>query len=401
LTFPRGRHRDISSVRALPPNPRLKQSRGKLFSPQGGDWPGEGTLAPSTFLPGEPSPSEMWAAGLYHWIRSGRTKPNVKDLKEMQDVAFNSLGEPGDMTTVYNRQWIQTALAASASEVIQTGILSTLVGTGEDPRLDQFAGGGSQQAQDAYWKMASYDGGPSQLPANAFVVGVDDQGNVFTADGSRRLSESEIHEFWTRVGETNTAGLITMAMANKIKETAQASVADTVRQINDMKAALDRLRNQASDPQVTQSPDKQAEIQAQIDQLTTQIPQLEQSLGTHNAIMEKAEDAYRNGSMAASVTHTMISNQRTLTAQGFTKDGATFLLAGSRFEPHPMPPSSIDAITGDTANSGNLAGTLWTAKSGFYVFEMPTGAKISRRLDSGGFLQPARAESVMPKSAKK
>src|SRR5262249_20344706 len=146
---------------------------------------------------------------------------------------------------------------------------------------------------------------------------------------------------------------------------------------------------------------KQTAIQGEIDALTPQIPQLEQTLGTHNAMMEKAEDAYRNGSMAASITHTIISNQRTLTAQGFSKQGSTFILAGSKFEPHPMPPASLEAITGDTANSGNLAGTLWTAKTSFYVYEMPSGPKVSKRLDSRGFLQPARAESVVPKSTKK
>lgn len=403
ISFPSGPAPDISKVKDILKHPQLTFNKGQFFSPEGGDWPGEGTLTPSVFIPGEPTPAQMWAVGLYHWVRSGRTKPNVKDLKDMQEVAFDNLGQPGDMNTVWNRQWLQMAMARSENSVVPAGIVSTSVGGNSDPRMDSFTSG-SLEAQRAYWRLAGFTSELSELPANAFVVGIDASGKLYSADGSTALREKDIHEFWVRVAETNTAGLVAMALANRIRETVQATVAATLQQINETKNAIERLRSQlASDPEVAANPERQAQIQAEINRLSELLPTLEQSLGQHQAEMDKAEDAYRNGSQAASVTDTIVRNQRTLSAQGFRKDGATFILAGNRFTPHPLPPVSIDAILNDQAASGDAAGTLWTAKTGFEVYTMPTGITLSVRPHTSSMLPPAHAQakSLVPAGASK
>ncbi|MBI4533154.1 MAG: hypothetical protein HY711_04330 [Candidatus Melainabacteria bacterium] len=271
---------------------------------------------------------------------------------------------------------------SSAATLVPTGILRAPTTSTSDCRLSRLAEQSYETENErAYYGMAAYGAVQSQLPPNTFMVAVDGNGAIFSADGKNPLTVRDIHEFWTRISETNTAGLTTMAMAHQIRTTTQAAVETILSQINQLKQSISLKNNQLqSNHDLT--PEQQAELRSEIEQLTLRLPPLEQDLGKHQAAMDAAEDAYRNGSMAASITDTIVRNQRALSSKGFKKDAPNFILGGQKFVPHPTPPTTLNAIINRQAGSGDQAATDWTAKTGFSVYDMTKAIAIAPRQHS-------------------
>jgi len=87
--------------------------------------------------------------------------------------------------------------------------------------------------------------------------------------------------------------------------------------------------------------------------------------------------------------------QRDLTSRGIQKDGAAFILAGVRLEMHPTPPKSPQDIAAGAANSGNPAGTSWTAQN-FYFYQINHIKAQARQTGKDGFMPPAFAAPPPP-----
>ena len=402
ISFPSGDVPGIAKPGDLADNPQLKLSKSKLFSPEGGDWPGDGVLAPSSFItPAPPSVSQVWSAGLYSWIRNARTRPNIKDLKAMQGLNLSALGNPGSGPNLISELSLcQRAYADDhqRSGQVQTGILSLPVGSPSDDRLEALIGD-TGEGRRAYWGMAGYGNVQSQLPPSALMVSIDDQGHVLSADGSAPLSLELIHSFWARTAESNAAGLACMAMANEVMKTEQRQIDEISRQIMQSNDSIAQLSRQLQ-TDMSLTPDQTTQMRAQVAELTNQTSQLASSLQVHQGYLSAGQDALQNGTMVASLSDTIVRNQRALTARGLSQDGANFKLAGVSLVPHPRPPASLDAIRNRLAPSGDSGPTDWTAKTGFYFYEMPQ-IRVSARPGASNFLPAAHAASVIPQSLAK
>lgn len=394
LSFPSGIPPGINSPADLAQNPQLKINKTTLLTPPAGDFPTDTqSLVPTSVLNPEPTVSEIWATGFYHWVRKGHTKPNVKDLKQMQQDTFDSMGLPGSGPDQVARAGFELpAYAGDSSRQgnIQTGILSVQFGGQEDPRL-QAVKQGTQEGVRAYWGMAGYASVQSQLPPSALMVGVTPDGQITSADGKAPVDTALIQSFWARVAESNSAGLAALAMGTEVARLAKLAVDKDNQQIDQAKSAITQLNEQLQSGRL--SFDQAQQAQGQIAQLNNQITALLSNIDQQKQFIQAAQNAITNGSAVATASDTIVRNQRALTARGLSQVGSTFELAGVKIVPHPVPPTSLDAIRYHRAPSGDSAPTDWTAGTGFYFYAMPA-IKVTARPPAPGMLPPAYAQSL-------
>ena len=72
---------------------------------------------------------------MFHWIRNGRTDPDVESLKEFEKKAFGDMGNIGDRTVLSFNPFSLPAYAKKAKKDLRLiGIFSGNVGDDSDPR---------------------------------------------------------------------------------------------------------------------------------------------------------------------------------------------------------------------------------------------------------------------------
>ncbi|GEM_PF-3361476 len=396
VAFPSGPPPGISKLGDLIQNSQLQINKTVLLTPPDGDYPTDSpVLLPTSLIGPQPSISQVWASGFYHWVKNAGTRPNLKDLKNLQDATFSAMGPPGNGPQALSSASLMPPAYADNtgdSSGIETGILSVQPGTPGDPRLQSFLQG-DPQASNAYTHMASYDSPQDILPSNSLMVSVTADGQVMSADGKTPLNTQLIHSFWARMAESNASGLAALAMGTEVARQAQQQIDAATAQIGQLQNTVGQLNTQLQSGLL--SADQATQVRSQAAQLSNQIAQLNSSLSLQKQYLTAGQNAVKNGTMVASVSDSIIQNQRSLTAGGLSQNGPTFVLDGVQLVPHPVPPASLDAIRQGKAPSGDAAPTDWTAASGFYFYTMPT-IKTSCHPATGSLLPSARAQSVIP-----
>lgn len=415
ISFPSGPVPNIDTPGDLLKDPQLAKNKGTVLSPQDGDWPGDGTLAPATINEtSEPTPAQMFATGFYHWVRTARTKANLQDIKKLQAATFDSFGDPGDMTLVnppppqIGFRLFPPAIAEDVQEsthkIVQTGILADDLQDEANSCLTNMKNN-TQAGRQAYWGMAGYMNVQSQLPKSTFMIAQDEQGNIYSADydghSGAALKPADIREYWLRVAETNACGLATMAMANKILQAALGSTLEEIKKVN---REIEALTAKLADPSLNLTDSEKTAIQTRLAELRTQLGALNKTLTEKQATVAAAQNAFDNGKAAASITDTMVQNQRALSSKGFEKlsDGR-FAIGGHgsacAFTAHTKVPASLEAINNREASSGDPNNTDWTASpSDFHIYQMPDFQTTSFNNSApNSLLPPAQAAtSVVP-----
>lgn len=405
ISFPSGMVPGIVAPGSLLPGARLMTNPSQLFSPPNGDWPADPSLIPAsvTGLPPVPTTGQSWAAGLYHWVRNSRTKPRIDDLQKMQTTTFDSLGFAGTSGPVSlnlpgANGFIPKAYARhGAPDCVATGLLCSTA-SNNDPRLLHF-NSGDVAAQQAYLGMETYSDVTSQLPPNTFMIAqTPPTGTVVSADCncSHPLDLPTIHEFWTRILESNTSGLIAIAVGNAMAVQAAGTIDRLSQDIATANLAIDTLNRQLqTDSSLTN--DQRANIQNNIQSQSNAVQGQIDALNSARSSLTAAQNCAANGTAVATATDLIIKNQRYLSSHGFFRSGSGFSIGNSLFTPQPVAPTlKADPSTGLLAFnslSTGPSGANWT-DSGLNCYTMPTIA--TARPASNDFLQTARAASVIP-----
>ncbi|MBI1270237.1 hypothetical protein GC174_07385 [bacterium] len=193
IGFPHGRVPGIVSIRSIFDDPDLKINPMPIFIPQGGDWPGPGTVIGSptsvpglgSFGPPYPVASAM-SMGFYDWLRSSRTKPRVDAVIALVDMDLFSV--PG------------------ANQVSPTYQTYTFTGCPNDPADPRFLAllNNSQSSKDGYLNMTTLGDIWSQLPANSTTLqGNANGGNI---SGGNPFTSGMLRDFWDGMALSNAKG---------------------------------------------------------------------------------------------------------------------------------------------------------------------------------------------------
>jgi hypothetical protein len=407
VSFPAGDVPGIEQLKDLTTNPQLQTNRATAWSPQGGDWPGDGTLAPASLITGpSPTVSQSWSTALYHWLRTARSNLDLDDLKKMLETKFNDIPVVAcnsEARPIRNVGLMPTAYAgASNNSVILAGIFSDDISTltsNDDPRLKMLRED-QDRAKNGFWNFASNGNLSSHLPANSFMVGVNADGGMVSGDGKSPLDMNLVHQFWVRTVETNSAGLVCVSMAKQVISQASTDINAAEQTISSAKGQISSL-HQSLNANPSMPSEERSSIERQIAILTdNDLKAAEDKLVKAKSDKAAGEKALANGLLASAISDTIVQNQRTLSAKGLSRQSNNFLLAGALFTPHPLPPTSLDAIRNKQAPSGDASNTDWTASSGFYVYDMPK-LTLAMQHNKPTFLSTARADSLIPAGSTK
>lgn len=354
IDFPSGGVPGIDNPGDIVTNPELNTNPSKLFSPEDGDWPGDGQLMPAAFEggTGDPSVAQTWSLGLYHWMRNARTKARIDDLKDMQTKDFDSFGTPGTMTQLsnlpdkptrrFNTDIIPRAYATTFSDdLVLSGLM---IQPSLASRLATFTSS-SPAAVQAYLGMADYVDIQRLLPANAFVIGQTRDGSICSAD-RHPLQIETVHEFWMRLTETNTAALVALAMGRSIVAELVGPISNQTAKLAALNAEVAEKHQRLENPSITV--DQKMQIEKELEGPMREVAERSRELQGLRDSMQRAQNAIAKGTSIATITDLIAKNQRFLSSRGFRKEGENFIIGGSPFIPHTTPPTNMEAIRNGT-----------------------------------------------------
>lgn len=320
IAFPDGlpTGNSVSTIRDLLTSGDLGRAVSNIAEARNGDYPLD---PPATLIGGiplltpggstSPSPTEMFAGGMFDWLRSNRTRPNIASVTAFLGLNIRNTLSSGAVGALPQKfDLMQPAIASPETnpETIYTGIM-------QQSTADRWATLLSRTPEGlaAYEAIANYQPVSTTMPANAAEVRVASDGTITSSSGDT-INAQKIGEFWTAVHNTQSAAYQTLATAQVAK------------------------------------------------QARGLLPQIENALANSRKAIDETTRMIQNQS------------EYTSDGFAKREDG-TYQFGPGTFYPHPTPPSSVLSLVNETANSGPPSNLGWTASTNdFKVFDLPNDA---------------------------